>query len=177
MKKLFLPLVSAVVLLTSATITFQTTSLSISSGYSIDFSSKDPSGSFDEMTGTIHFDPEDLKGSKFELEFPISSINTGNNMKNKKAQTSEWFNATKYPEIKYKSTGVVKVDDGYVVTGNLTIKGVTKAQNVPLNVETTSTGYTFSGKFWVNRIKYGVGKESKTVPNVMTINYSIPVKK
>lgn len=177
MKKLVLPLLTGLIILTSAAVSINATSLAIEDDFSIEFKSKDPTGNFTELNGTVNFDPNDLKGSSFDLTIPVNSISTGNNMKDKKSQTSEWFNESKFPNIEYKSTSVVKVEDGYVVTGNLTIKGVKKAQNVPLNVKETDNGYLFSGKFWVNRIKYGVGKKSPAVPDVMTINYSLPVSK
>jgi polyisoprenoid-binding protein YceI len=71
----------------------------IKDSYSIEFKSKDPSGEFTKMSGTIKFDEDDLSGSKFDLSFDVSSISTGNGMKNKKAQTAEWFNAAKYPQM------------------------------------------------------------------------------
>lgn len=98
-------------------------------------------------------------------------------MKDKKAQTSEWFDAAKYPDIKYVSTKIEKSGSDYIVTGKLTIKGISKEKKVPLNVAKSGSDLTFTGAFTVNRMDYKVGKPSEAVPNIMNISYSIPVTK
>lgn len=95
------------------------------------------------MKGTIKFDEADLAGSKFDLTFDVSSISTGNGMMNKKAQTAEWFDEAKYPQIKFVSSKIVKAGNDYTVTGKLTIKGVTKEKSVPLKVVKSGTDLTF----------------------------------
>lgn len=176
MKKIFYPLMAATILLTSAAYGVLTQDYKIKEGYSIDFKSKDPTGKFN-MKGSIRFDETDLANSKFDLTFPIASIKTGNGMKDKKAQTSEWFDAAKYPDIKYVSTKIEKSGSDYIVTGKLTIKGISKEKKVPLNVAKSGSDLTFTGAFTVNRMDYKVGKPSEAVPNIMNISYSIPVTK
>jgi polyisoprenoid-binding protein YceI len=149
----------------------------IADGYSIAFKSKDPSGVFKTMKGTIKFDEADLANSKFDLQFVVSSISTGNGMMNKKAQIEEWFNAAKYPEIKFTSTKVVKSGSDYSVSGKLTIKGISKEKSIPLKATKVGANYTFSGSFTVNRMDFKVGHKSDAVPDVMNISYSIPVLK
>jgi polyisoprenoid-binding protein YceI len=149
----------------------------IAGGYSIAFKSKDPSGVFKTMKGTVKFDEADLPNSKFDLQFVVSSISTGNGMMNKKAQIEEWFNAAKYPEIKFTSTKVVKSGSDYSVSGKLTIKGISKEKSIPLKATKVGANYTFSGSFTVNRMDFKVGHKSDAVPDVMNISYSIPVLK
>jgi len=177
MKNIFYPLLAATVLLTSAMYVSPLQDFKIADGYSIAFKSKDPSGVFKTMKGTIKFDEADLANSKFDLQFVVSSISTGNGMMNKKAQIEEWFNAAKYPEIKFTSTKVVKSGSDYSVSGKLTIKGITKEKNIPLKATKAGSGYTFSGSFGVNRMDFKVGHKSDAVPEVMNISYSIPVLK
>ncbi len=177
MKNIFYPLLAATVLLTSAMYVSPLQDFKIADGYSIAFKSKDPSGVFKTMKGTIKFDEADLPNSKFDLQFVVSSISTGNGMMNKKAQIEEWFNAAKYPEIKFTSTKVVKSGSDYSVSGKLTIKGITKEKNIPLKATKAGSNYTFSGSFTVNRMDFKVGHKSDAVPDVMNISYAIPVLK
>ncbi len=177
MKNIFYPLLAATVLLTSAMYVSPLQDFKIADGYSIAFKSKDPSGVFKTMKGTIKFDEADLPNSKFDLQFVVSSISTGNGMMNKKAQIEEWFNAAKYPEIKFTSTKVVKSGSDYSVSGKLTIKGITKEKNIPLKATKVGANYTFSGSFTVNRMDFKVGHKSDAVPDVMNISYAIPVLK
>jgi polyisoprenoid-binding protein YceI len=146
-------------------------------GHSIDFKSKDPSGSFDEIKGEIDFDENNIGSSKFNLKIDVSSINTGNGMMNKKAQTQEWFDAKKYPEMKFKSTKVEKKDNELTITGDLTIRGITKTYSIPASYIKTGDKITFKGKFNVNRIEFKVGKKSEAVPDIMKVSYVVPADK
>jgi len=163
--------------LSSAWVVVNATDYTIKEGHVIQFKSKDPTGVFKIMKGSIKFDESDLENSKFDLSFDVSSISTGNGMMNKKAQTAEWFEASKYAQIKYVSSKIEKSGDGFNVFGKLTIKGITKDKTVPLKVSKSGTDLTFSGSFIVNRMDFKVGKPSDAVPNNMNINYSIPVAK
>lgn len=176
MKNLIYPLVASLLLLTSAILSVTTQDYKIKEGYKIEFKSKDPTGTFN-VKGPIKFDENDLSNSKFDLTFPVSSISTGNGMKNKKAQTAEWFEAAKYPNIRYVSSKIEKSGDNYTVTGTLTIKGISKEKKVPLKVSKSGNDLTFSGAFPLNRLDYKVGKKSDIVPDIMNISYSIPVTK
>lgn len=149
----------------------------VGSGHSIDFKSKDPSGSFKEMSGDIDFDEKNLDACKFNLKIDVSSINTGNGMMNKKAQTEEWFDAKKHPQIKFKSTKVEKKGNDYVITGDLTIKGVTKSVSIPAAVTSSGNKLTFKGTFSVARLDFKVGHKSDSVSDVLKINYVVPADK
>lgn len=176
MKKLIYPLVAALILLTSATLSIASQKFEVQDGHSIKFDSKDPSGEFKSMTGTVNFDENNLANSSFNLSIDVSSIKTGNGMKDKKALTAEWFDAGKYPKIEFVSTKVVKTDKGYEVHGNLKMKGVSQFRKIPMEAAKSNGGWKFTGTFWVDRIPYKVGKKSDIVPDKLKITYSIPVK-
>ncbi len=150
----------------------------VTKDFSIEFKSKDPSGSFKIMEGRIDFDEKDLSAAKFDLKIDIRSISTGNGMMTKKAQTAEWFDTAKYPYAKFKSTKVEKKDGNlYHIIGELTIKGITKTVTVPANYSNSgSKKITFKGTFNVNRIDFKVGKKSTAVPDIMKVNFEIPAQ-
>jgi polyisoprenoid-binding protein YceI len=177
MKRLIYILFSGLILIVSAAMTLTAPTYTIKAGFNIEFKSKDPSGVFKVLKGTVSFDEDDLTASKFNLIIPVSSISTGNGMMNKKAQTEEWFNSEKYPDIKYVSSKIEKSTDGYSVSGTLTIKGISKEKKIPLKVVKNGTDLTFSGSFPVNRADHKVGHKSDAVPDIMNISYSIPVSK
>lgn len=176
MKKILYPALAICLFAGSAFVTLTATKdYTFKEGFTIAFKSKDPTGEFKKAKGTIKFDESDLDNAKFDITIDVNSINTGNSMQNKKAQTSEWFEASKYPTIKFVSSKVEKSGDGYSITGKLTMKGVTKEKKIPATVTKSGSDLTFSGKFTVNRIDYGVGRKSDAVPDIMNISYSIPV--
>ena len=149
----------------------------VSKDFSIDFKSKDPSGSFKTMEGEIDFDEKDLANSNFDFKIDVRTISTGNGMMNKKAQTSEWFDATKHPYAKFKSTKVEKKEGStYNIIGNLTIKGITKSVTVPANYSKSGNKIRFKGTFNVNRMDFKVGKKSDVVPDIMKVNFEIPAQ-
>jgi polyisoprenoid-binding protein YceI len=150
----------------------------VTKGHSIAFKSADPSGKFKSITGTVSYSSSAPSGATFDLVIPVDSISTGNGLMNKKAMTKEWFDQSTYPNIKFKSTSVTKDDKGQLqIKGNLTIKGVTKEYTVPASVSGSEAKYLFKGTFYVNRIDFGVGKKSETVPDKMKIVYELPVVK
>ncbi len=149
----------------------------VTKDFSIEFKSKDPSGSFKIMEGQIDFDEKDLDNSNFDFKIDVRSISTGNGMMTKKAQTPEWFDSAKHPYAKFKSTKVEKKEGNlYNITGNLTIKGITKTVTVPANYSKSGSKITFKGTFNINRIDFKVGKKSTAVPDIMKVNFEIPAQ-
>ena len=96
---------------------------------------------------------------------------------NKKAQTDEWFNADKYPQIMYSTSKIEKSDDGVVLFGELKMKGKVKPTKINLKIDEKGNKATYSGSFNVDRIYFGVGKKSESVPDVMKVSFEIPVTK
>ncbi len=89
-------------------------------------------GNFKEFDGTFYFDPDNLNVSKFTFNIPVSSIYTNNEKRDNHLKSDDFFNAAKYPNIKFESTGFEKKSgNNYVVNGKLTIKETTKNISVP----------------------------------------------
>jgi polyisoprenoid-binding protein YceI len=149
----------------------------ITDAFSLKFKSADPSGSFNKMEGTIDFNEQNLATSKFDLSIDISSIKTGNGMRDKKAQTEEWFDAKKYPNIKFVSKTVEKEGDLYKITGDLTLKGITKVYVVKAKKSGSGNTISFAGSINVNRMDFKIGKKSDVVPDIMKVSFDLPAVK
>jgi polyisoprenoid-binding protein YceI len=120
-------------------------------------------GSFNEFEGDGYFDAENPGSSKLQLTIKAASIDTRNADRDGHLRSNDFFDMDTYPEITFISTGVDKVDDeNYRVTGDLTIKGVTK----PVTVDFEYTGAAvdpfgnsrigLEGKTTVNRKDWGI---------------------
>lgn len=178
MKKVFFPLLAVVALVSSAFMSVTAaTEWKIKDDYSIKFISEDPTGIFKTFKGTILFDEADLAGSKFNLTIDVSSISTGNGMQNKKAMTEEWFNQAKYPTITYVSSKIEKSGSSYVSTGTLKMKGVSKTYKIPFEFNKSGENGKFTGTFNVKRSDFKIGKPGGAVPDIMKIQFSVPVAK
>jgi polyisoprenoid-binding protein YceI len=98
-------------------------------------------------------------------------------MRDKKAQTEEWFDAKKYPNIKFVSKTVEKEDDLYKITGDLTLKGTSKVYVVKAKKSGSGNAISFSGSINVNRMDFKIGKKSDVVPDIMKVSFDLPAEK
>ncbi len=84
-------------------------------------------GDFQKFAGAVQLDEKDVSRSTVEATLQATSIDTGNADRDKHLRSPDFFDAEKFPTIAFKSTRVEKASDGKLhVTGNLTMKGVTK---------------------------------------------------
>jgi polyisoprenoid-binding protein YceI len=107
-------------------------------GFSIrHFVSKVP-GKFNKFTGTITVDRQNPAASSAEATIDTASVDTGNQKRDDHLRTPDFFDAAKFPTMKFKSSSWKKTGENtYDVTGALTLKDVTK--DVVLKV--TSLGF------------------------------------
>jgi len=130
-------------------------------------------GNFTNFDGTFYFDPNKLEESKFTFTIPISSIETNSEKRNNHLKSPDFFNAEKYPEMKFVSTGFEKVsEDKYLVKGKLKIKDVTKNVSIPFEITgkmdhpmmkgTTVMGLAFETEINRNDFKVGAGDWTST---------------
>ena len=84
-------------------------------------------GSFNEISGQVHFDAEKPEKSQIEVEVKAASVNTRNEGRDKHLRSEDYFNVDAFPAISFKSSSLKKQKDGtYKMTGNLTLLGVTR---------------------------------------------------
>lgn len=176
MKKSFFIIATGFVLTTLFAFTLPT-QWKVGPKYNISFSATGVSGIFKTFTGNILFDEQSLATSKFNIVIDINSINTGNGMQNKQAKGAEWFDATKYPAIKFNSTKIVKTAAGYSATGGLQLHGITKEINLPFKFKRSGNGGTFEATFTINRNDFKIGEPGGEVGEVINMYVSVPVIK
>ena len=84
-------------------------------------------GHFAEVTVTGDVHPEQPERSKFEASINTASIRTHHEQRDKDLRSSNFLEIDKHPTMTFKSTKIVPAGSNqYRVTGDLTIKGVTK---------------------------------------------------
>lgn len=120
-------------------------------------------GSFNEFEGSGHFDADNPAASSLQLTIQASSIDTRNADRDAHLKSNDFFDMETYPTISFVSTAVESVGDAtYRVTGDLTIKGVTKPVTVDFEYTGTAvdpynnTRIGLEGKTVVNRKDWGV---------------------
>ncbi len=176
MKKILLTVAFSATMLISAFSFALITNWKIANGYSVKFTSKNPSGIFKTMNGDVIFDESNLAKSRFAIAIDVASINTGNGMMNTIAKGASWFDAAHYPSIRFTSSEISKTASGYETTGILEIHGIRKQISIPF----TFKNNTFNGSFTVNRLDYKVGMADGIYAHAATnllIQISMPVQK
>ncbi|HET9258140.1 MAG TPA: YceI family protein [Pseudonocardiaceae bacterium] len=119
-------------------------------------------GSFNEFTGTAHFDADNPGNSSVTVTIQATSIDTRNADRDAHLRSNDFLQMDEYPEITFASTEITQTGDVFEVTGDLTIKGVTHSITVPLSYEGSATdpfGNTrigFEGSTTINRKDFGV---------------------
>jgi polyisoprenoid-binding protein YceI len=91
-------------------------------------------GRFKDFTGTIHFDDKDVTKSSVEFQAKVESIDTGVAARDNHLRTADFFEVAKYPEMTFTSKKVERKGKGYVLTGDLSLKGVTKQVMLPFTI-------------------------------------------
>jgi len=121
------------------------------------------SGFFKSFEGALETENEDFEDAKINFSLDINSIDTNQSQRDEHLKSAEFFDAEKYPSIKFASTSFKKTgDDEFELLGDLTIKDVTKS--VKLDVEyggstadfygNTKAGFEVTGK--INRKEFGL---------------------
>jgi polyisoprenoid-binding protein YceI len=131
-------------------------------GFSIRHFVSDVDGRFKDFDGAINYDAQHPADSSVQFTVKAASIFTDNDQRDNHLKSPDFFDAAKFPALSFTSTRVTpKGSNSFDVTGNLTIKGVTKTVTVPasfLGVVKTPQGEVagFKSSFTINRLDYGV---------------------
>ncbi len=100
-------------------------------------------GRFRDYDGRIVIDRQNSANSRADVTIQAASIDTGNEKRDADLKSANFFEVDKYPTITFKSTKVTpNGKDLYLVTGDLTMHGVTKTIVVPVR----HTGFLNLGK-------------------------------
>jgi polyisoprenoid-binding protein YceI len=120
-------------------------------------------GSFTKFDATMESDAADFSDAKISFEADTASITTHNEQRDGHLKSDDFFAAEKFPKITFKSTSLKKkLDNEYVLTGDLTIRDTTKPIELMVEYGGTMTdpygqvkaGFEVAGK--INRKDFGL---------------------
>ncbi len=119
-------------------------------------------GHFDGFSATARVDAENPSASSIELSVDVATVTTGSPDRDGHLRSADFFDVETYPTWTFRSTDVTRDGDAWTVTGDLTIKDVTK----PVTIEFDETGTAidpfgntrvgFEGALTVNRKDWGL---------------------
>ncbi|MDJ0460842.1 YceI family protein [Streptomyces sp. H27-C3] len=97
-------------------------------------------GSFADHEGTLHLDGSDPAGSAASIEVQIASVDTGMADRDGHLRSADFFDAETFPRMTFRSTSAEQLGgDAYRITGDLTIKDVTKPLAIDLEFNGSAT--------------------------------------
>ena len=90
------------------------------------FGFSNPTAHFGQAAGTIVYDADDVSASRVDVTLPLTGLNTHVPALDDHFRGDELFDVAKFPEARFTSTRVAPTADGLSITGNLTVKGITR---------------------------------------------------
>jgi polyisoprenoid-binding protein YceI len=134
------------------------------------------SGTFMGLQGNIKFDSSNLPLSFFNVSVDAKTVNTDVEARDKHLKKEDYFNVDKFPRINFTSTRIAKSASSYTITGNLSIKGISKEISFPFTVMPTQNGQEFKGTFTINRRDFKVGGSSWVLSDNVALSLKVLAK-
>jgi polyisoprenoid-binding protein YceI len=128
---------------------------------------------FKGLKAEILFDKEKPESSKISATIDATTVDTGNSGMTAHAKEPTVLDTEKFKVITFQSSSVKKTTSGYEVTGNLTLKGITKEITFPFAFEE----HTFIGEFTILAKDFNITREGAVPSGQIRIELNIPVTK
>jgi polyisoprenoid-binding protein YceI len=144
------------------------------------------SGKFGQFSVNLNFDETDITKSTVEATIKADSISTGIAARDNHLKTADFFDATQFPEITFKSKKVEKKGKMHILTGDFSMHGVTKEISFPFTLigncydqkaKTVMPPCGFSANLKIDRRDYGITYARKDdanfIGNVIDVNLNL----
>ena len=129
-------------------------------------------------TYSVRFDP---RAGTLSVVIDMRSLDTGDGQRNGLLGGHDFFDVARYPQAGFKATRLQKTATGYLATGPLTLRGVTRTVEVPFTWRTTQRGGraigTLDGATVIRRLDFGVGqgqwRATEWLGNAVTVRFAL----
>lgn len=139
----------------------------------------DARGVFERWTADVRLDPGAFERSTVRITIDAASINTRNGRRDRHLRGADFLDVANYPTITFVSRSVARTSPtAGVITGDLTLRGVTKAVQVPVEMKCYGEGRgRFAGAFTLGRRAYGISYQSRLNPiaDVVAVQFDLTV--
>jgi polyisoprenoid-binding protein YceI len=119
-------------------------------------------GTFDAYTGSLTVG-DGLGATELSIDAQMASVHTGNEKRDAHLHGEDFFDVANHPQMSFRSTGIDKAGSAYTLTGDLTIRGVTRSVTLAAAYNGSgvfpmdkSTHYGFSASGTISRSEFGV---------------------
>ncbi len=91
-------------------------------------------GSFNDFDASFTYDAENMGSFSLMATIQVASIDTNNDRRDNHLRSADFFDVENHPTITFASTSLMMGEDGVVVVGDLTIRGVTQQIELPITI-------------------------------------------
>ncbi|MFJ2458288.1 YceI family protein [Pseudomonas neuropathica] len=115
-------------------------------------------GTFGKFEATLDFDTDNLANARTTLHIDLNSIDAGSEDANTELVKPAWFDTEKFPVAVFESSHFTQVaEHHYLIAGQLTLKGITREVQVPVELKPDSAIGIFDGELVLKRDEFGLG--------------------
>ncbi|PYC02451.1 polyisoprenoid-binding protein [Pseudomonas koreensis] len=115
-------------------------------------------GTFGRFEAALDLDTNNLSNARTTLHIDLSSIDAGSEDANTELVKPAWFDTEKFPLAVFESRRFTQVaEHRYQVAGQLTLKGITREVEVPVELKPDNAIGIFDGELVLNREEFGLG--------------------
>ncbi|MCU0659041.1 MAG: YceI family protein [Polyangiaceae bacterium] len=140
-------------------------------------------GSFKTFQGKVVIPGTDIEKGSVTVDVDATSVVTDSEKLTGHLKSPDFFDTEKFPKARFESTSVKKGGDGgatHTVTGNLTIRGVTKSVTFPVKAQLNGDAFALDAEFKINRKDFGIvyaGRADDLIKDDVVIKLAIKAKK
>ena len=137
------------------------------------------SGGFVDFTGTVTMPDGTFESAQIVIDIDTTSLFSDNKTLTETLKGERFFEVDKFPTSKFVSTGIEKTAEGYTVTGNLEMHGVTKGISFPATVTLEDGTLTSTAEFSIDRFQWGIedtGMQDDLIRKEVVIRFEIEAK-
>ncbi|MBZ0258496.1 YceI family protein [bacterium] len=136
-------------------------------------------GGFKTFSGEFTVVDDKPEGSSGTIKIDMNSTWADNDRLTGHLKSPDFFDVEKNPTTTFKATKIEKADDGYTVTGDLTLHGVTKAISFPAQVAIEGDSVTLQAEFFIKRFDFAIkypGKADDLIRDEVVIKLDVIAK-
>ena len=132
-------------------------------------------GSFKKLTGKFSVSG-DVTKAKLEVTIAIDSMVTDATKLTAHLKSPDFFDAKRFAEAKFVSKSIQAGTNGYLVSGDLTLHGVTHPLSFPARIDLADGGVTVSSQFELNRHEWGISYGKGNVNDLVKMSIDVKAK-
>lgn len=132
-------------------------------------------GGFSDFAGTVSVGAP-IETSKIDMTIQTASLFADKEKLTKHLKSPDFFDVERFPTATFRSTGIRKSAEGYIISGDLTLHGVTMGISFPATINATPTEISANAEFSINRQAFAIsypGMKDDLIRDLVVIKLSM----